>query len=956
MSQGGLPNPPRGEVALQHDPGLRILVEDVRSHSGGDGPISPALSPREFTELWNDVRAQTDTTRSNTEESTQDPSYTEASPNSARKPRVRTNEQDVDFTATSLRDIYAVIGDDSRVTEVDLENLDRHLPKKILDNTRDQAQDCIRRGDTEEARKVLEVALAQLQDQLDSPKHVNLTPWKISVAEILIDQGRRHEARDVLSEVHSRANGESNSTDANYERMIEMAQLAETELDRYRRAEDWDKAREVGEKLHGIHPSYFDFNKPMERFNQVRRILNAGMLKEVASKDNNDPGPSSRYLAEALEIYNHGCYASEVFNEFFDAKEGSVSGFDHSDCANIFFSAARVCHQFDSTGYPVAPTLFRCKGPTLTCSNWKHQALYFLEKGRSRALLDSINRGCVVDAIRRRLIKKTIILVSEAARTILRQRSSALSSMQHSRAPSVSRRMPVAQMPTLTNSDLTLASQERSRSDSFVQPEMSPFREVNKRLLTLQTSNLSESSLPSFPTSPASALTPTLTEGDYHRLNIRLRWRKCLLGVLTRGQVGVFDTIEELRAHIPPDTLVVEFALSSTAPCGIMVVIVSSNSVRAVEWKEANVEKIQTCIGALRASMQTSDSRMKPGRQCRHHKRPAGPTRKESYVIQEQLDGLLREFVVAPVKPHLEGKNNLIIIPSGDLAHVPWRIFFDLPVTVVPSLEIWARLQAQAQVQSAQAPNLSVVSTAPEDRKKMMNNEPGSVRNIPYSRIEALYVARLHNQLPFLADDQDHAALEDLTKDAQILHICAHSNFEPDSPMSSSLELFKEPLTIGDWHKLSIKADLVVFSSCLSGYSKAYDSGSTIGFAHTLLGTGTKAFIGSLWEVDDHATLLLMTLFYEELREALPVAHALYTAQKRMQNLDRDDLHEIVDKLEDKLDGIESRTYVLKINFLLKELRETDPEEWQQPRYWAAFVLTGYGSSNIYPTGAGQLS
>ncbi|KAF3043269.1 hypothetical protein E8E12_010221 [Didymella heteroderae] len=205
------------------------------------------------------------------------------------------------------------------------------------------------------------------------------------------------------------------------------------------------------------------------------------------------------------------------------------------------------------------------------------------------------------------------------------------------------------------------------------------------------------------------------------------------------------------------------------------------------------------------------------------------------------------------------------------------------------------------------APKLSIVSTAPEDRKKKMNNDPGWVRNIPYSRIEALYVARLHAQLPFLADDQDHRALENLTKDTQILHICAHSNFEPDSPMSSSLELFKEPLTISDWHWLSIKADLVVFSSCLSAYSKAYDSGSTIGFAHTLLGTGTKAFIGSLWEVDDHATLLLMTLFYEELQRALPVADALYTAQKRMQNLDRNDLHEIVDRLEIKLDGTDWR-------------------------------------------------
>lgn len=943
---------------MQRESSLRVLVGNEQSQFETDGPISPPLSPHEFTELWEEVRAQFHTTQSTVEESTQDASNPEGRPSRARRVRPRTNEQDTNFTATSLKDIYAIIKDDSLVTEDDLENLDHHLPKKILDNIRDQAQDCIRRGDTEGACKVLETALTQLQDQLESPRHVDLTPWKISVAEILIDQGRRFEARHVLSKVYSQAIGKNTSTDANYERMMEMAQSAETELDRYRRAEDWDRAREVGEKLHGIHPSYFDFGKPMERFNQVRRILNAGMLKEVASKDSNERGTSSRYLAEALEIYNHGCYASEVYNEFFDAKEASVSGFDHSDCANIFFSAARICERFDSIDYSVTPKRFKCKGPELTCQDWKHQALHFLEKGRSRALLDSINRGCVVDGLRRRLIKKLIVLVAEAARTIIKERTSAYSSIQHSRTSSISGGMSMAQMSSLTKSELALPHYERGRSDSFVQREVSPLREVNRRLLTLHTSNLSESSFSSHLTSPSSAVTPVLTEGDNPRLRTRLRWRKCLLGVLTRGQVGVFETTEKLRAQIPSDTLAVEYALSSTAPCGIMVIIASSTSIRAVKWQEANVEKIQTCIGALRASMQTSGSRMMPIRQCRHQKRPAVPSRKDSYVAQEQLDELLRKFVVAPVQPHLEGKKNLIVVPSGDLAHVPWRIFFDLPITVVPSLEIWVRLQAQVQGQlrSSLTPKSSIVSTAPVDRKKQMNNEPGWVRNIPYSRVEALYVARLHAQLPFLADDQDHEALEDLAKESQILHICAHSNFEPDSPMSSSLELFKEPLTIGDWHRLSIKADLVVFSSCLSGYSKAYDSGSTIGFAHTLLGTGTKAFIGSLWEVDDHATLLLMALFYEELQKALPVADALYMAQRRMQILDKDDLHEIVDKLEDKLDGIDARPYVLKKNFLLKELRNTDPEEWRQPRYWAAFVLTGYGSSNIYSTEANQVS
>jgi CHAT domain-containing protein len=167
--------------------------------------------------------------------------------------------------------------------------------------------------------------------------------------------------------------------------------------------------------------------------------------------------------------------------------------------------------------------------------------------------------------------------------------------------------------------------------------------------------------------------------------------------------------------------------------------------------------------------------------------------------------------------------------------------------------------------------------------------------------------------------------------------------------MSSSLQLFREPLTMTDWHKLSIKADLVVFSSCLSGISKAYDSGSTIGFAHTLLSTGTKAFVGSLWPVDDAATLLLMIMFYEELRRPLPAADALYNAQTRMRTMTETELHDLIDELEDVAidNGIEG--YVLNPEHWIEELRQLNVEELAEERYWAAFVLTGYGSSIIYP-------
>lgn len=953
------------QTTVRDNPIISILIDDVKPQIQDTGPISPNLTPHEINELWDDVRANTGSIQQATEESTQG-SNREGIRSGTFTQKVRTNERDSEFAATNLKDIYAVVRGDTQFTEDDLENLDRYLPSKIVESTRDLAQDCIRRGDTEGACEALEIALKDLHEKLQEQKHADTDPWKVSVAEILIDQGRRQEARAVLSRVSDITRSDRiasarrlgvnscSAADDEYAKLMDTTQV-EAKLDIYCRAEDWDKVREVSNELQEIEPTYFDLNKPMERFNQVRRIFHAGMLQEARYKkaaNNNDRNP---HLAQALKIYNHGCYASKVYNEFFDSNEGVVSGFDHSDCANIFFSAARICQVFDSIRYPIAPQWFSRKGPPLDCLNWRDQALCFLEKGRARALLDSINRGCVVDNVRRRLIRKSVILVTETARKAIKKRGSAVSSAPSSRASSVSTSVPVSQLSALTTLNFKRRSHNRERSDSVTQSEGSVSCETFVSSLTLQTSDFSDLAISSIPPSPAVAATPILTKADYFHLKVRTNWRRCLLSVLTQGQVGTPKTVDELRANIPADAVVVEFALASRAPCGIMVIVATTEAVETVEWKETNTEEIRKRIGALRASMETSDDGLEQTRQGdpphRAAVRPSAPERRQSTVYQDRLDGLLRRFVVDPVKPFLEGKRSLIIVPSGDLAHVPWRMFFDLPITVVPSLEIWVRLRTQADIRSPRKPELLAVSTAPEDPDKKKQRLP-ALRSIPFSRVEALYLAKSHDGVPFLADDQDQRALEASANYIDILHICAHSSFDPDSPMSSALELFKDPLTIRDWHKLSIKAELVVFSSCLSGYSKAYDSGSTIGFAHTLLSTGTKAFIGSLWKVNDRATLLLMTMFYEELRKPSPPADALYEAQKRMQDFTEADLRGVVARLERTLlQGGKTSKYVVNVRSYIRALKETEVSEMRKPQYWAAFVLTGYGSKNLYPSG-----
>jgi len=114
---------------------VRVENEELRLQS--EHPASPPLESHEFNELWGDVLAASGATQDSTEDSTQTPSSPLDDSHRARKRKVRTHDQDPDFSATTLKDLYSCIGEDPQVTEDDIKTLDRYLPSKIVDNTRD---------------------------------------------------------------------------------------------------------------------------------------------------------------------------------------------------------------------------------------------------------------------------------------------------------------------------------------------------------------------------------------------------------------------------------------------------------------------------------------------------------------------------------------------------------------------------------------------------------------------------------------------------------------------------------------------------------------------------------------------------------------------------------------------------------------------------------------------------
>lgn len=115
-------------------------------------------------------------------------------------------------------------------------------------------------------------------------------------------------------------------------------------------------------------------------------------------------------------------------------------------------------------------------------------------------------------------------------------------------------------------------------------------------------------------------------------------------------------------------------------------------------------------------------------------------------------------------------------------------------------------------------------------------------------------------------------------------------------------------LTSEELSHLNLKGiDLIVLSACQTGLGDINTDG-VYGLQRGLKKAGANALMLSLWKVDDKATQLLMTKFYENLVAGKSKREALLEAQDYLRNFE--------------------------------ELRgETIIHPYQHPRYWSAFIL-----------------
>ena len=119
--------------------------------------------------------------------------------------------------------------------------------------------------------------------------------------------------------------------------------------------------------------------------------------------------------------------------------------------------------------------------------------------------------------------------------------------------------------------------------------------------------------------------------------------------------------------------------------------------------------------------------------------------------------------------------------------------------------------------------------------------------------------------------------------DFDVIHIAAHAEANPRSPLDSAVIL--SPGSAGfrlyahDIIDVPLHADLVTLSACRSSGARTYAGEGLVGLTWAFLQAGSRNVVAGLWDVSDESTSLLMDSFYAAIGKGASPADALQTAR-----------------------------------------------------------------------------
>jgi len=258
---------------------------------------------------------------------------------------------------------------------------------------------------------------------------------------------------------------------------------------------------------------------------------------------------------------------------------------------------------------------------------------------------------------------------------------------------------------------------------------------------------------------------------------------------------------------------------------------------------------------------------------------------------------------MAAARDLITAAETIIVCPDGPLHRIPFAIVMpQADIRRVPSATILAHLRERPPAAAGTGRILALAGQQNADHRRLQ----GAV-----AEVERLQ--RRFRQVTVVGASRDvELDLRRLDLSAyDLLHLACHAEVDPQRPWNSALILGTAhapvALRAGEVAARALQARLAVLSSCSSAGGGILSGEGVIGLAAGFLSADVPAVVATLWPVDDAATARFMEGFYDELASGASPAAALAAARLRLR---------------------------------------TSPAT-AHPFYWAAFVLVGDGQAGL---------
>jgi CHAT domain-containing protein/Flp pilus assembly protein TadD len=289
-----------------------------------------------------------------------------------------------------------------------------------------------------------------------------------------------------------------------------------------------------------------------------------------------------------------------------------------------------------------------------------------------------------------------------------------------------------------------------------------------------------------------------------------------------------------------------------TTPDEILIFVITRNGFRAVEVT-ASTAKLEELISQQSAGL-------------------SQPTQDSSRALYDLL--------ISPIEKYLS-TDVVGIIPHGPLHYVPFAALYDGKEYLLNKYVIFHLPSASSYYYIKMKGNKA--------EQTLLAVGQGQIEGLPtlhYVTDEAEHIADLYGSKALTGTSATEGLLVSRSKDYNIIHIAAHGQLSPDSPIFSSLALAPDTdhdgfLEVHEIYGMDLRnCGLVVLSACQTNLGPASRGDEIVALNRAFLYAGAPTVIASLWTVDDEATSNLMLSFYSHLRSGKSKAEALREAQK----------------------------------------------------------------------------